>query len=154
MAFVFRLTSNLETLLQLLQISHVMPGYFPTGMGWPRIAKTTPGVIRATVYKNLHRYMPSMNQAILAQLRTLDFKNGGMFKRLSNWEKRTNVFKPECNVGGFDLAYSIVARSGSFAIVGSRLSQNEEYLEAVKNHILGMIVTTRVQFLVPDWLKR
>jgi hypothetical protein len=60
----------------------------------------------------------------------------------------------ECNVGCFDFAYSIVARSGSFAMVGSRLSQDEEYLNAVKEHILGMIVTTRVQFMVPDWLKR
>ncbi|CAG7985038.1 unnamed protein product [Penicillium nalgiovense] len=120
---------------QLLQVSHVMPGYFPKGMGWPKIAKTTPGLIRATVYKHLHRYMPSMNQAIISQLQTLDFKDG------------------ECNVGCFDLAYSIVARSGSFALVGSRLSRNEEYLKAVKDHILGMIVTTRVQFLVPDCLK-
>ncbi|OQE07414.1 hypothetical protein PENVUL_c013G00897 [Penicillium vulpinum] len=120
---------------QLLQISHVMPGYFPAGMGWPKIAKTTPGLIRATVYKHLHRYMPSINQAIISQLQTLEFKDG------------------ECNVGCFDLAYSIVARSGSFALVGSRLSRNEEYLKAVKDHILGMIVTTRVQFLVPDCLK-
>ncbi|KGO77244.1 Cytochrome P450 [Penicillium italicum] len=112
-----------------------MPGYFPKGMGWPKIAKTTPGLIRATVYKQLHRYMPAMNQAIISQLQTLDFKDG------------------ECNVGCFDLAYSIVARSGSFALVGLRLSQNEEYLKAVKDHILGMIVTTRVQFLVPDFLK-
>ncbi|OQE30129.1 hypothetical protein PENFLA_c003G01276 [Penicillium flavigenum] len=112
-----------------------MPGYFPKGMGWPKIAKTTPGLIRATVYKHLHRYMPSINQAIISQLQTLDFKDG------------------ECNVGCFDLAYSIVARSGSFALVGSRLSRNEEYLKAVKDHILGMIVTTRVQFLVPDCLK-
>ncbi|KAJ6079453.1 hypothetical protein N7467_009206 [Penicillium canescens] len=121
---------------QLLQISHVMPGYFPRDGGWPKIAKTTPGVIRATVYKHLDQYMPSMNEAILAQLRTLDLKFG------------------ECNVGCFDFAYSIVARSGSFAMVGSRLSQDEEYLNAVKEHILGMIVTTRVQFMVPDWLKR
>lgn len=39
-------------------------------------------------------------------------------------------------------------------MVGSQLSQNEEYPQAVKDHILGMIVTTRVQFLVPDCLKR
>lgn len=39
-------------------------------------------------------------------------------------------------------------------MVGPRLSQDEEYLKAVKDHILGMIVTTRVQFLVPDCLKR
>jgi hypothetical protein len=68
-------------------------------------------------------------------------------------ELGSNVFNPECNVGCFDLAYSIVARSGSFALVGSRLSRNEEYIKAVKDHILGMIVTTRVQFLVPDRLK-
>jgi hypothetical protein len=67
---------------QLLQISHVMPGYFPRDGGWPKIAKTTPGVIRATVYKHLDQYMPSMNEAILAQLRTLDLKFGGMFLRL------------------------------------------------------------------------
>ncbi|CAP94697.1 Pc18g04730 [Penicillium rubens Wisconsin 54-1255] len=103
---------------QLLQVSHVMPGYFPKGMGWPKIAKTTPGLIRATVYKHLHRYMPSMNQAIISQLQTLDFKDGS-----------------------------------NFALVGSRLSRNEEYIKAVKDHILGMIVTTRVQFLVPDRLK-
>lgn len=60
----------------------------------------------------------------------------------------------ECTVGCFDFAYSVVARSGSFAMVGPRLSQDEEYLKAVKDHILGMIVTTRVQFLVPDCLKR
>ena len=59
----------------------------------------------------------------------------------------------DCMVNCFDFAYSIVARSGSFAIVGPRLAQNEEYLKAVKDHILGMIMTTRVQFLVPDWLK-
>ncbi|KAJ5944499.1 Cytochrome P450 [Penicillium verrucosum] len=111
---------------QLLQVSHVMPGYFPKGRGWPKIAKTTPGLIRATVYKHLHRYMPAMNQAIISQLQTLDFKDG------------------EFNIGCFDLAYSIVARSGSFALVGSRLSQNEEYLEAAKDHILGMIVTARL----------
>ncbi|KAJ6138046.1 Cytochrome P450 [Penicillium samsonianum] len=120
---------------QLLQVSHVMPGYFPKGMGWPKIAKTTPGLIRVMVYKHLHRYMPAMNQAIISQLQTLGFKDG------------------ECSIGCFDLAYSIVACSGSFAIVGSRLSRNEEYLKAVKDHILGMIVTTRVQFLIPDCLK-
>ncbi|KAJ5773489.1 Cytochrome P450 [Penicillium paradoxum] len=119
---------------QLLQVSHVMPGYFPKG-GWPKIAKTTPGVIRATVSKNLHRYMPSMNQAIVSHLKTLDFSG------------------EECNIGCFDLAYSIVARSGSFALVGSRLSQDEEYLKAAKDHILGMIVTARLQFLVPECLK-
>ncbi|KAJ5095707.1 Cytochrome P450 [Penicillium alfredii] len=120
----------------LLQISHVMPGYFPKGGGWPAIAKTTPGVIRGTVYKELDRYIPSMDQAILSQFHTLQFNDD------------------ECSVGCFDFAYSIVARSGSFAMVGSQLSQNEEYLKAVKDHILGMIMTTRVQFLVPDCLKR
>jgi hypothetical protein len=75
--YVYRLTN----ILQLLQVSHVMPGYFPKGMGWPKIAKTTPGLIRATVYKHLHRYMPSMNQAIISQLQTLDFKDGGKFWR-------------------------------------------------------------------------
>ena len=60
----------------------------------------------------------------------------------------------ECIVECFDFAYSIVARSGSFAMVGPRLANNEEYLKAVKDHILGMIVTTRVQFMVPDCLKR
>lgn len=39
-------------------------------------------------------------------------------------------------------------------MVGPRLAKDEEYLKAVKDHILGMIVTTRVQFLVPDCLKR
>ncbi|KAJ5289891.1 uncharacterized protein N7443_010144, partial [Penicillium atrosanguineum] len=121
---------------QLLQISHVMPGYFPKGGGWPAIAKTTPGLIRGTVYKQLDQYEPSMNDAILSQLRTLEFTDG------------------ECIVNCFDFAYSVVARSGSFAMVGSRLSQDEEYLKAVKDHILGMIVTTRVQFLIPDCLKR
>lgn len=70
---------RLTNITQLLQVSHVMPGYFPKGMGWPKIAKTTPGLIRATVYKHLHRYMPAMNQAILSQLQTLDFKDGGKF---------------------------------------------------------------------------
>lgn len=65
-----------------------------------------------------------------------------------------NGYFEECVVGCFDFAYSVVARSGSFAMVGSRLSQNEEYIQAVKDHILGMIVTTRVQFLVPDCLKK
>ncbi|KAJ5174872.1 Cytochrome P450 [Penicillium canariense] len=86
--------------------------------------------------KGLGRYIPSMTEAILSQLYKMEFPNG------------------ECTVGCFDFAYSIVARSGSFAMVGSRLSQNEDYLKAVKAHILGMIVTTRVQFLVPDCLKR
>ncbi|KAJ6131482.1 Cytochrome P450, partial [Penicillium sp. IBT 18751x] len=121
---------------QLLQISHVMPGFFPRGGGWPAIARTTPGLIRGTVYKHLNQYEPSMNDAILSQLDVLEFKNG------------------ECMVNCFDLAYSVVARSGSFAMVGSRLSQDEEYLKAVKDHILGMIVTTRVQFLIPYYLKR
>ncbi|KAJ5389974.1 Cytochrome P450 [Penicillium cataractarum] len=121
---------------QLLQISHVMPGYFPKEKGWPAIAKTTPGLIRSTAHKQLDRYIPHMNEAISSQLGALKFMDG------------------ECAVGCFDFAYSIVARSGSFAMVGSRLSQNEEYIQAVKDHILGMIVTTRVQFLVPDGLKR
>jgi hypothetical protein len=60
-----------------------MPGYFPKGGGWPAIAKTTPGVIRGTVYKHLDQYVPSMNDAILSQLRTLEFKDGG--KSLSLW---------------------------------------------------------------------
>lgn len=68
--------------MQLLQVSHVMPGYFPKGMGWPKIAKTTPGLIRVMVYKHLHRYMPAMNQAIISQLQTLGFKEGGKFWRL------------------------------------------------------------------------
>lgn len=54
-----------------------MPGYFPKGRGWPSIAKTTPGVIRGTVHKHLDRYMPSMQEAVLSQLRTLDFKDEG-----------------------------------------------------------------------------
>lgn len=53
-----------------------MPGYFPNGGGWPAIAKTTPGVIRGTVSKHLDRYVPAMNDAILAQLGTLDFEGG------------------------------------------------------------------------------
>ncbi|KAJ5523246.1 Cytochrome P450 [Penicillium frequentans] len=121
---------------QLLQISHVMPSYFPKGGGWPAIAKTTPGLIRGTVYKQLDRYIPSMNEAVFSQFGTLEFEGD------------------ECSVGCFDVAYSIVARSGSFALVGERLARDEEYLGAVKEHILGMIVTTRVQFLVPDVLKR
>ncbi|CAG8336124.1 unnamed protein product [Penicillium salamii] len=120
---------------QLLQISHVMPGYFPGGVGWPKVAKTTPGLIRGTVHKNLDRYLPSINETILAQLNLLDTKNGG-------------------NIGSFDFAYSIVARSGSYSLVGERLAQDEEYLDAVKEHILGMITTARAQFLVPDCLKR
>ncbi|KAJ5609728.1 hypothetical protein N7528_010295 [Penicillium herquei] len=121
---------------QLLQISHVMPGYFPKGGGWPAIAKTTPGVIRGTVYRHLNRYVPSMNEAIISQFQKLDWKDD------------------ECTIGCFDFAYSLVARSGSFAMVGERLAQDEEYLKAVKDHILGMIMTTRVQFLIPDCLKR
>lgn len=69
----------LTNIIQLLQVSHVMSGYFPKGRGWPKIAKTTPGLIRATVYKHLHRYMPAMNQAVISQLQTLDFKDGGEF---------------------------------------------------------------------------
>ena len=34
-----------------------------------------------------------------------------------------------------------MARSGSFALVGERLARDEEYLGAVKEHILGMIDT-------------
>ncbi|KAJ5921356.1 Cytochrome P450 [Penicillium verhagenii] len=94
---------------QLLQISHVMPGYFPKGGGWPAIAKTTPGVIRGTVYKQLDRYLPTMNEAVLSQLGMLEFSDG------------------ECSVGCFDFAYSIVARSGSFALVGERLARDEGY---------------------------
>lgn len=60
----------------------------------------------------------------------------------------------ECTISCFEFAYSVVARSGSYAMVGKRLANNEEYLKAVKEHILGMIMTTRVQFLVPDRLKR
>lgn len=52
-----------------------MPGYFPKGGGWPTIAKTTPGIIRGTVFKQLDRYMPAMNDAILSQLSTLDFQD-------------------------------------------------------------------------------
>ncbi|KAJ5327129.1 Cytochrome P450 [Penicillium brevicompactum] len=121
---------------QLLQISHVMPGYFPTEAGWPKVAKTTPGLIRGTVYKNLDRYIPSINETILSRLKLLEFKDG------------------ECSTGLFDLAYSIVACSGSHSLVGARLAQNQEYLNAVKEHILGMIVTARAQFLIPDYLKR
>ncbi|KAJ5735491.1 Cytochrome P450, partial [Penicillium malachiteum] len=120
---------------QLLQISHVMPGYFPKGGGWPAIAKTTPGVIRGTVYRHLNRYVPFMNEAILSQFQKLEWQDD------------------ECTIGCFDFAYSLVARSGSFAMVGERLAQDEEYLKAVKDHILGMIMTTRVQFLIPDCLK-
>ncbi|KAJ6021873.1 hypothetical protein N7540_007377, partial [Penicillium herquei] len=121
---------------QLLQISHVMPGYFPKGGGWPAIAKTTPGVIRGTVYRHLNQYVPFMNEAILYQFQKLDWQDD------------------ECTIGCFDFAYSLVACSGSFAMVGERLAQDEEYLKAVKDHILGMIMTTRVQFLIPDCLKR
>ncbi|KAJ5751825.1 Cytochrome P450 [Penicillium odoratum] len=120
---------------QLLQISHVMPGYFPKGGGWPAIAKTTPGVIRGTLYKQLDRYVPSMNAAVISQLGMLEFTDG------------------ECSLSCFDFAYSVVARSGSFSLVGEQLAGNEEYLKAVKEHILGMIMTTRLQFLIPDALK-
>jgi hypothetical protein len=48
----------------------------------------------------------------------------------------------------------MVARSASYSLVGAGLAQNEEYLNAVKEHILGMIITTRVQFLIPECLKR
>lgn len=65
-----------------------------------------------------------------------------------------NALIPECTISCFEFAYSVVARSGSYAMVGERLANNEEYLRAVKEHILGMIMTTRVQFLVPDWLKK
>ncbi|CAI7570738.1 unnamed protein product [Penicillium manginii] len=114
-----------------------MPGYFPPGGGWPAVAKTTPGVIRGTVHKHLDRYIPSMNEAIQTQLRALSFDESD-----------------ECTISCFEFAYSVVARSGSYAMVGKRLANNEEYLKAVKEHILGMIMTTRVQFLVPDRLKR
>ncbi|KAJ5693214.1 hypothetical protein N7462_002637 [Penicillium macrosclerotiorum] len=92
--------------------------------------------IDQVVRKQLDRYVPNMNEVIITQLET------------------TKLQGDECVVGCFDFAFSVVARSGSFAIVGSRLSQDEEYLKAVKDHILGMIVVTRVQFLIPDWLKR
>lgn len=54
-----------------------MPGYFPTAAGWPKVAKTTPGLIRGTVYKNLNRYIPSINETILSQLKLLEFRDGG-----------------------------------------------------------------------------
>lgn len=54
-----------------------MPGYFPKEGGWPAIARTTPGLIRGTVYKHLDQYESSMNDAILSQLRTLEFRDGG-----------------------------------------------------------------------------
>lgn len=54
-----------------------MPGYFPAGAGWPKVAKTTPGLIRGTVHKNLDRYLPSINETILAQLNLLNTENGG-----------------------------------------------------------------------------
>lgn len=54
-----------------------MPGYFPKGGGWPAIAKTTPGVIRGTMHKNLDQYVPSMNGVILSQLQALQFKDDG-----------------------------------------------------------------------------
>ncbi|KAJ6171841.1 Cytochrome P450, partial [Penicillium chermesinum] len=113
-----------------------MPGYFPKDGGWPTIAKTTPGLIRGTVTKHLDLYVPSMDKTILAQLEALELQDG------------------ECVVNCFDFAYSIVARIGSLALVGPRLAQDEEYLKAAKDHILGMIVTARVQFLVPNFLKR
>ena len=54
-----------------------MPGYFPKGGGWPAIAKTTPGLIRGTVSRHLDLYVPSMDKAILAQLKKFDLKNDG-----------------------------------------------------------------------------
>lgn len=54
-----------------------MPGYFPKDGGWPAIAKTTPGVIRGTVYKQLDRYIPSMNEAVLSQLGNLGLTGNG-----------------------------------------------------------------------------
>lgn len=134
-----------------------MPGYFPPGGGWPAVAKTTPGVIRGTVHKHLDRYIPAMNEAILTQLRVLPFDEGGGRFNFAIYLKLfrcLNAIIPECTISCFEFAYSVVARSGSHAMVGERLANNEEYLKAVKEHILGMIMTTRVQFLVPDWLKR
>ena len=66
----------------------------------------------------------------------------------------TSSLGAACSVSCFDFAYSIVARSGSFAMVGRQLAHNEEYLKAIKDHILGMIMTTRVQFMVPECLKK
>lgn len=133
-----------------------MPGYFPAGGGWPAIAKTTPGVIRGTVHKHLDRYVPAMSEAILTQLRALEFnESGGKLPPSLLLVKYLLICSlPECTISCFEFAYSIVTRSGSFAMVGERLAHNEEYLKAVKEHILGMIMTTRVQFLVPDCLKR
>ena len=54
-----------------------MPGYFPQGGDWPTVAMTTPGIIRGTVQKQLDRYMPSMNEAVVSQLSTLKFQDGG-----------------------------------------------------------------------------
>lgn len=62
---------------QLLQISHVMPGYFPKGGGWPAIAKTTAGVIRGAVHKQLDRYISHINEAICVQLSAMQFVNEG-----------------------------------------------------------------------------
>lgn len=98
-----------------------------------------------------------MNEAILTQLRVVPFdEGGGRFNFAIHLKlfRCLNAIIPECTISCFEFAYSVVARSGSHAMVGERLANNEEYLKAVKEHILGMIMTTRVQFLVPDWLKR
>ncbi|KAJ5891283.1 uncharacterized protein N7473_007511 [Penicillium subrubescens] len=135
---------------QLLQISHLMPGYFPRGGGWPAIAKTTSGLIRGTAHKQLDRYIPHITESILSQLGALNLdRDGGKFQTPFKatgrvGRKPANIYFKECAIGCFDFAHSIVAQSGSFAMVGSRLSQNEEYIQAVKDHILRMIMTTRV----------
>jgi hypothetical protein len=64
-----------------------MPGYFPKDGGWPAIAKTTPGVIRGTVYKQLERYIPSINEAVVEQVGKLELVGDGEFPLfLSLWE--------------------------------------------------------------------
>lgn len=71
-----------------------MPGYFPKGGGWPAIAKTTPGVIRGTVHKQLDCYIPHINQAICAQLGAMQFVNEGESRHsyLNAWPSRSYNF--------------------------------------------------------------
>lgn len=63
-----------------------MAGYFPKGGGWLAIAKTTPGLIRGTAYKQLDRYIPPMSEVIFSQLGALRFTDGGEYRYLSFFE--------------------------------------------------------------------
>jgi hypothetical protein len=53
-----------------------------------------------------------------------------------------------------ELALSFSVRSGNAIMVGSRLSSNEDFFRATEGHILGLLITSRVLYYIPDIIKR